>query len=267
MAATAKPKKKGLIVMDRDVESLLQLYVHRTLTSGQLARLTFGDISYETARKRLRRLMQSNLIGCASSERSEERGRPELIYYLTKYGANVLEQKKTIDRREIPYGPPHAYHKEHFLKLADIRLALEDAQDNGLIENFAWLPGEDFANQWAKSHGVTMTEFPDAAVSFSYPKGQSVIVLLELDTGNFRQTRNWEPKIVNFLFTGQPIWVVANTEKRIQTLGEWTLPLLKANGVGAGKCVFAVFDEIVKRGVFAGGWVRADGTVSELRPK
>lgn len=264
---TSKTKKKGLVVMDRDVESLYQLYVHRTLTSGQLARLTFGDISYETARKRMRRLMQSNLIGCASSERSEERGRPELIYYLTQHGANVLEQKRTIDRREIPVGPAHTYHKEHFLKLADVRLALNDAEASGLIKDLAWLEGEDFANQWAKTNGAAMSEHPDAAISFAYPKGESMIILLEVDTGNFRQTKHWEPKIVNFLFTGQPIWVVANSENRITTLREWTLPLLKASGVGPGKCVFVVFDEIVDKGVFGARWLRADGTISELRPK
>ncbi|MBX9770179.1 MAG: replication-relaxation family protein [Candidatus Obscuribacterales bacterium] len=265
-AAAGKAKKKGLVVMDRDVESLSQLYVHRTLTSGQLARLAFGDISYETARKRMRRLMQANLIGCASSERSEGRGRPELLYYLTQHGAHVLEQKRVIDRREIPIGPAHTYHKEHFLKLADICISLKDAEDIGLIRNFAWLQGEDFASQWAKQHGAEMTEHPDAAISFAFPKGEQMIILLELDTGNFRQTRHWEPKIVNFLFTGHPIWVVANSETRIATLSEWTLPLLTANGVGAGKCVFAVFSEIME-GILAARWFRADGTLSELRPK
>lgn len=253
--------------MDRDVESLFQLHVHRTLTSGQLARFSFGDISYETARKRMRRLMQSNLIGCASSERSEERGRPELIYYLTQHGANVLEQKRTIARREISVGPAHTYHKEHFLKLADICISLKDAEDAKQIQNFAWLQGEDFANQWSDKHGATLSELPDAAISFAYPKGEPMVILLELDTGNFRQTKNWEPKIVNFLFTGNPIWVVANNESRIATLSEWTLPLLKANGVGAGKCVFAVYSEIVDKGIMSARWFRADGTLSELRPK
>lgn len=253
--------------MDRDVESLYQLYVHRTLTSGQLAQLTFRDISYETARKRMRRLMQSNLIGCASSERSEERGRPELIYYLTQHGANVLEQRRSLDRREIPTGPAHTYHKEHFLKLADIRISLQDAEDAGQIRNFAWMQGEDFAMKWAENNGATMTECPDAVVSFAYPKGEPMVILLELDTGNFRQTKQWEPKIVNFLFTGNPIWVVANNENRVRTLQEWTLPMLKASGVGAGKCVFANFSEIMEKGILSARWFRADGTVSELRPK
>ena len=262
-----KTKKKGLVIMDRDVESLFQLYVHRTLTSGQLAQLTFRDISYETARKRMRRLMQANLIGCASSERSEERGRPELIYYLTQHGANVLEQKRIVDRREIPVGPAHTYHKEHFLKLADLCISLKGAEESKLIQNFAWLQGEDFASQWAKKHGAEMSEHPDAAISFAFPKGEQMVILLEVDTGNFRQTRHWEPKIVNFLFTGHPIWVVANNENRIQTLSEWTLPLLKANGVGAGKCVFAVFSEIMDKGILSARWFRADGSLSELRLK
>lgn len=262
-----RAKKNGLVVMERDVEILYQLFLHRTLASGQLAKLGFGKVSYETARKRIRRLMQSNLIGCASSERSEERGRPELIYYLTQHGANVLEQKRSLHRLEIPVGPAHTYHKEHFLKLADIRISLQTAQAEGLIKNFAWLQGEDFANQWADAHKAKLTEYPDAAISFAYPKGEKMVILLELDTGNFRQTKHWEPKIVNFLFTGNPIWVVANNESRIKTLQAWTLPLLQASGVGAGKCVFAVYSEIVEKGIFAARWLRADGSLSELRPK
>lgn len=57
--------------MDRDIASLLELYLHRTISSSQLARLCFPDISYETARKRLRRLQQAGFTGGASSGRME----------------------------------------------------------------------------------------------------------------------------------------------------------------------------------------------------
>ena len=80
--AKLKPKKKTLVLMQRDVMALVELYLHRTISSSQLARLCFPDISYETARKRLRRLQQSGFTGSSSSGRLEGRGRPELIYFL-----------------------------------------------------------------------------------------------------------------------------------------------------------------------------------------
>lgn len=62
--------------MERDINALLELYLHRTISSSQLARLCFPDISYETARKRLRRLQQAGFTGASSSGRMEGRGRP-----------------------------------------------------------------------------------------------------------------------------------------------------------------------------------------------
>ena len=77
-----KGKKKSVVLMERDINALLELYLHRTISSSQLARLCFPDISYETARKRLRRLQQAGFTGASSSGRMEGRGRPELIYFL-----------------------------------------------------------------------------------------------------------------------------------------------------------------------------------------
>ena len=66
-------KKEGLVLMQRDIWALVQLYLHRTVASSQLARLCFPDISYETARKRLRRLQQAGFTGSSSSGRMEGR--------------------------------------------------------------------------------------------------------------------------------------------------------------------------------------------------
>ena len=82
------------------------------------ASFCFPDISYETARKRLRRLQQAGFTGSSSSGRMEGRGRPELIYFLTTAGAKVLEQNRGISWETIPTGPPHTYHKEHFCGLS-----------------------------------------------------------------------------------------------------------------------------------------------------
>lgn len=252
--------------MDRDLAALLQLYLHRTITSSQLARLCFPEISYETARKRLRRLQQAGFTGSASSGRMEGRGRPELIYFLTTQGAKALEQHKGISWEEIPTGPPHTYHKEHFLRLVDVRLALADAEGQSMIRELDFATGREF---WKELSGERAygAEQADATISFSYPGYEQISVLLEIDTGNFRQTRHWEPKIRSFLKTGFPIWVVTGSTPRILTLQKWTQPLLEEASVGPGKCVFAVYDDLVDKGIFGAVWQRTDGSITDLRPR
>jgi DNA-binding PadR family transcriptional regulator len=261
-----KAKKKSLVLMQRDIWALVQLYLHRTVSSSQLARLCFPDISYETARKRLRRLQQAGYTGSSSSGRMEGRGRPELIYFLTTAGAKVLEQNRGISWETIPTGPPHTYHKEHFLRLVDVRLAMEDAEHRKLIVDLEFTTGREF---WKELSGdlTNLEEQTDATIAFSYPTLEPIKVLLEIDTGNFRQTKHWEPKIRAFLKTGYPIWVVTGSAPRIVTLRKWTQPLLEEAGVGPGKCVFCVYTDLVERGIFGTTWQRTDGTITDLRPK
>lgn len=261
-----KGKKKSVVLMARDLDALLELYLHRTVSSSQLARLCFADISYETARKRLRRLQQAGYTGASSSGRMEGRGRPELIYFLTAAGARALEQHRGISWETIPTGPPHTYHKEHFLRLVDIRLALEDAVQAGMISDLEFTTGREFWKELA-SDLTEAEEQADATISFSYPDMPPVRILLEIDTGNFRQTRHWEPKIKAFLKTGFPIWVITGSAPRILTLRKWTQPLLESAAVGPGKCVFAVYNEIVEKGIFQAQWQRTDGSLTDLKPR
>jgi hypothetical protein len=261
-----KPKKKHLVLTKRDVWALVQLYLHRTIGSSQLARLCFGDISYETARKRLRRLQQAGFTAAASSGRMEGRGRPELIYFLTISGAKALEQHRGISWESIPTGPPHTYHKEHFLRLVDVRLALKDAEQKKLLKEMDFITGREF---WKELSGDVedLDEQADATISFAYPETPPIKVLLEIDTGNFRQTRHWEPKIRAFLKTGYPIWVVTGSQPRIATLRKWTQPLLEEASVGPGKCIFSVYHEIIDHGIFGANWQRTDGSITDLKPK
>lgn len=261
-----KTRRRNIVLMDRDLSALLQLYLHRTITSSQLARLCFPDISYETARKRLRRLQQAGYTGSASSGRMEGRGRPELIYFLTTGGSKALEQHKGISWEEIPTGPPHTYHKEHFLRLVDVRLALASAEGEKMISELEFSTGREF---WKELSGERAygAEQADATITFCYPGMEQINVLLEIDTGNFRQTRHWEPKIRSFLKTGFPIWVVTGSTPRIITLQKWTQPLLEEANVGPGKCVFSVYDDLIEKGVFGAVWQRTDGSITDLRPR
>lgn len=265
-AVKTKPKRRSLVLMQRDIWALVQLYLHRTISSSQLAILCFPDISYETSRKRLRRLQHAGFTASTSSGRMEGRGRPELIYFLTTLGAKALEQYKGISWDSIPTGPPHTYHKEHFLRLVDIRLKMEEAEREKQIQNLEWTTGREF---WKELTGdlAGADERADATVSFSYPSTDPIKVLLEIDTGNFRQTRHWEPKMKAFLKAGHPIWVITGSETRILTLRNWTAPLLDEAKVGPGKCVFAIYSEIVEKGIFGSVWYRTDGSITNLRPK
>jgi DNA-binding PadR family transcriptional regulator len=264
--ARLKTRRKSLVLMPRDIEALVELYLHRTITSSQLARLCFADISYETARKRLRRLQQAGFTGSSSSGRMEGRGRPELIYFLTTAGAKAMEQHRGISWETIPTGPPHTYHKEHFLRLVDVRLSMEDAEMKQFVQELDFTTGREF---WKELSGdlTNLEEQADATIGFRYPGMEPIKVLLEIDTGNFRQTRHWEPKIKAFLKTGFPIWVVTGSAPRIATLRKWTQPLLEEASVGPGKCVFTVYDELIQHGIFGATWLRTDGTITDLRPK
>lgn len=261
-----RTRKKSLVLMERDISTLVELYLHRTISSSQLAKLCFPDISYETARKRLRRLQQAGFTGFASSGRMEGRGRPELIYFLTTAGAKALEQNRGISWETVPTGPPHTYHKEHFLRLADVRLALKEAEQKKQILELGFITGREFWKELTSDPG-NHEEQADATISFRYPGMEPIKVLLEIDTGNFRQTRHWEPKMRAFLKKGYPIWVVTGSAPRILTLRKWTEPLLEAAAVGPGKCVFAVYDDIVKSGIFNAYWQRTDGSFTDLRPR
>ena len=46
-----------------------------------------------------------------------------------------------ISWETIPTGPPHTCHKEHFLRLVDVRLAMEDAELAGVISGLEFTTG------------------------------------------------------------------------------------------------------------------------------
>ncbi len=265
-SARAKTSKRNVVLTKRDIETLIQLYLHRAVGSSQLARLCFADVSFETARKRLRRLYQAGFTGSASSERMEGRGRPELVYFLTSAGAKSLAKHWGISWEAIPIGPPHTYHKEHFLRLVDLHLMLQDAQRNKLIQELEFFTGREFWHELSAEHEEAQNQ-ADAAISFRYPGKEKIKVLLEIDSGNFRQIKHWEPKIKAFLQTGYPVWIISASVARITTLCNWTKPLLEKAKVGPGKCVFAMYDDILAHGVFGAIWQRTDGSITDLKLK
>ncbi len=88
--------KRQSVLRPRDISVFYTLYLHPALTLKQLAALCFPDVSYETARKRLRRLHQSGYMGAKAVETNADKGRPESIYFLNAKAAKALAENKDI---------------------------------------------------------------------------------------------------------------------------------------------------------------------------
>jgi hypothetical protein len=259
----SKAKRPILQLTPRDIEALSQIHLHRAMTSTQLARLCFPDVTYETSRKRIRKLKQGGILGAQASERIEGRGRPEYVFYLTQLATRELERYANISSDEIAYGPPHTYHVEHLLKLVDMRLALEEAQRKKLISEYEWQSGGAYLARPLDSQSAN-NQVADATISYTFPGKEKMIALLEVDTGNLRQGKHWEPKLRRFLQSGFPIWVVTLNSGRMATLRAWTEPLLAGAKAKASQCLFAVFDDIAESGIFAANWYDTAGKITPL---
>lgn len=263
-------KKVNVVLSERDLSVLLAINSHKSVTGTQLTAICFGDTTYETARKRLRRLNYSGYIGCVNAplpeykRRAEQRGRPENMYYLTRLGAKTLADKLGVDSSAVVYGPQPQYLRENVLRLVEFRLALMRAKSRGYITDFSWHAPQVY--DLDRPDNSTKLE-PDAILSLTYPGGEKVDIILELDTGNFRQTKHWEPKINSFLSYNLPMWILCFDRGRLGLMASWTKAVLDANELGPGRCVLAIYDEALDGDVFLARWFRCDGSITDLSPK
>ena len=115
--------KRRSILGPRDISVFYTLHLHPALSLKQLAELCFSDISYETARKRLRRLHQSGYMGAKTVERNSEKGRPERLYFLNAKAAKALAENRDILENTISIGAPNTKHQEYLTRLAQLHLA------------------------------------------------------------------------------------------------------------------------------------------------
>jgi hypothetical protein len=255
--------------MQRDIEALQQLYLHRAMSSRQFAALGFHNCGYETARKRVRKLIKYGYLGVTSRRHSLGRGRPEQIYFVTETGAEALKASPHPVVESVATGLPHSYLKDHCLKVAEIHLALYRAQQEGIVHNLQWTAG------WQLQSNGSQSDRPDAVVSFEtvVPGSrhnhatagdltQKVTAAIIIDTGNLRQTRHWEPKLHFLLGTVPTIWIITSTTIRILTLRKWTLPVIDAYGAEPRHCVFSVYDDLMDSSIFNARWVDVHGNVA-----
>ena len=241
--------KKRLVLGERDIGVLDALHLHGALNMRQLAELCFGEVSSETARKRLRKLHQSGYIGATVTSNKEEKGRPEHLYFLTAQAAGALARNKNIAEKSIIIGPPNNNHKEHLTRLVELHLAWKRTAKHEKISDCSFLTkrvsfsnrnGDELVNA-AKGHA-------DAVITFNKGEDSQQTILIVLETGNLRQTRHWQPKINAFTKTNIPVLMLALDERRLDTLRQWTLPMLKDAGVCEDRYLFGLYDEVVMKG-------------------
>ncbi len=241
--------KKRLVLGDRDICVFNTLHLHGALNMRQLVKLCFGEISSETARKRLRKLHQAGYLGTTVTNNKEEKGRPEHLYYLDTPAATALAGNQNIPEQAIVVGPPNTNHQDHLARLVDLHLAwLHTAKQEKIVDSHFFTKriaasiqnGNEILNK-AKAQA-------DAVITFKHNTEGRQTMLVVLETGNLRQVRHWQPKINAFLKTDMPVLLMAMDERRLATLREWTLPMLKAAGAPEDHYFFSLYDEIVEKG-------------------
>jgi hypothetical protein len=237
--------KRRSILGPRDISVFYTLHLHPALSLKQLAELCFSDVSYETARKRLRRLHQSGYMGAKKVERSSDKGRPECLYFLNDKAAKALAENKDILENSISTGAPNTKHQEYLARLAQLHLAWQKTVKEEKLFN------HHFITKRAVSSSSTLlkaNEHADATISFTNKEGEKQTILVVLETGNLRPTRHWLPKMTALLKTDLPILIVTTSRHRLDTLRKWTLPMLEEAGVTHERCMFMVYEEIIRYG-------------------
>jgi hypothetical protein len=257
--------KKRLVLGERDICVLNALHLHGALNSRQLAKLCFAEAGFETVRKRLRKLHQAGYLGATVTDNKEEKGRPEHLYFLADLAVSALARSRNMSEKDIAIGPPNTNHKEHLTRLVDLHLAWQrTAKQEKIVES-------DFITKRASSntkndngHLNEAKGHADVTITFKRSPEDPQSMLLVLETGNLRLDRHWRPKINALLKANKPVLVVALNEKRLATLREWTLPLLKAAEITEERCLFSLYDEIVARG-FLYFWDRCTkGSIEQI---
>ncbi len=237
--------KRHSILSPRDISVFYMLQLHPALSAKQLSELCFDDVSYETARKRLRRLHQSGYMGTKTIGRKKDKGRPESVYFLNAKAAQALANSKNIPEKTISIGAPNIKHHEYLLRLAQLHLSWQHTakKEKWLSYSFTTKRILKLSEETANS---TTKENPDATLTFTNKSNTQHTILLVLETGNLRPTRHWIPKITALLKTNLPILIITTTRHRLDTLRKWTLPLLEEANLPYDRCLFMQFDEIVK---------------------
>lgn len=226
---------------DRDLKVLAKCAKAQWLTTSQLQRLYFREVTPDAVRRSLRRLSASRYLTTYRENRMAE-----ALHAVGPQGKLVLEARGIpVD---IHRAPPRQL--EHLRGINDIRIAVETSGLEVAFFFAAWELGE---------FGWRYEAIPDAVFALKLPERQTFIV--EYDRG----TETVEAVFRKVLLYGEglegfPVWaalIVTETPRRLKDLGSYlkdetlTLPIFKS-------CLDEVRTEGIGSPVF--------GDVTGLRP-
>lgn len=159
--------------------------------------------------------------------------------------AKALAENKDILENSITTGAPNTKHQEYLARLAQLHLAWQKTAKEEKLFNHHFVTKRAVSNG---SNVLKANEHADATISFTNKEGEKQTILVILETGNLRPTRHWVPKITALLKTDHPILIVTTSRHRLDTLRKWTLPLLEEVSSPHERCMFMVYEEIVRYG-------------------
>ena len=179
---------------DRDVGVLVDVYKYRYLSVSQIDALHFP--SRQTAYRRLRRLLSGKYLKSFTVPGISER-----VFYLDKYGAEVVAGEMEVDIDELEWhramrAPKDYYFLRHFMAINDFRIALILACQNTPITLLGFIPeyiGEKTDKGNVKKYlrdnicDITnslkqISHTPDAAFALE-KEGNAALFFVEIDRG------------------------------------------------------------------------------------
>jgi hypothetical protein len=193
----------SLRLSKRDLRVLAKCAVCRWLTTGQLQRLYFPDVTQDAARKSLRRLSKAEHLVSF-----RENPMAEALYGVGSEGKSLLATKGLeVQSCRTPPG-----QVEHLIGVNDIRISIE-ADPNRLAYFFASWELPQF--QWG--HAV----IPDAVFALKHPERRTFVV--EYDRGTetrerlFRKFLAYAAGLSDFSFDAAIL--ITDTPERLAMVG------------------------------------------------
>lgn len=269
------PERVSFSITDRDIEILQALNRYRYLRTGQIHDLLFGENgTQQSARRRLRNLYHHNYIARAQPFVKLGEPVPEIAYYLSNKGRDVLREHGEVVRFWRKASEVKYQFLEHALALSGFRVKLEKAVamiDGASIGRF--IPDFEMRDEAEKYVGKkryllyrelvhpanrkTYIVHPDALIELRYEKdGKSAsrLVFVEIDQGTQSLER------IRDKVTG---YHLAKEQKLFQQYGGYLDFLLLFQAQSEKRCK-NILESLVDH--VAGGIVRA-ATASELSPQ
>ncbi len=187
---------------ERDIRVVLKCAVSKWLTTGQLARLYFPQVTPDAVRKSLRRLVEAGYLVA-----HREHQMAEALHGLGPKGKSMLEAKGLV--AEVSRKPPRQI--EHLVGINDVRVAMEVKPAE--VAYF-------FASWELQGLGWVHPVIPDAVVGLRLPERRTF--LLEYDRGTetsptlVMKLRSYEGGLSGIPF--RALLLVTDTASRLETL-------------------------------------------------